>query len=182
MKRAPKSAAKLVVLENGDPISAEEEAIQSLIRERAFEMSRTRPDHAHELYDWLMAKSEIISVPPVKLVEKDDRFEAKFALAGVDPEKVHVLVTSDQILVKGGYKEHNESDEGTLHLSDFHSATIFRSIDLPAPIDTKSVNVDFEDGMLRVTAFKQGASRPVAKPKRAAAAAKAPAKKKSAKP
>ena len=37
MKKAPKSAVNVVVLENSDPISAETEAIQSRIRQRAFE-------------------------------------------------------------------------------------------------------------------------------------------------
>src|SRR5437763_106552 len=98
MKRAPKSAAKLLVFENSDPISAETEAIQSRIRQRAFELSKSRPDHARELYDWILAEAEIMSVPPVKLVEKDGRLEARFAIAGIQPEDVHVMVSSGQII------------------------------------------------------------------------------------
>src|SRR3954471_12861611 len=111
MKRAPKSA-RLTVLENNDPISAETEAVQRRIRQRAFELSLSRPDHARELYDWIMAESEIMSVPPVKLVEKDGKFEARFAIVGIDPEDINVMVTSDQIFVKGEYNEHQESEEG----------------------------------------------------------------------
>ena len=39
MKRAPKSAIKVAVLENSNPISSETEAIQERIRQRAFERS-----------------------------------------------------------------------------------------------------------------------------------------------
>jgi HSP20 family molecular chaperone IbpA len=166
MKRAPQSRAKLVVLENSDPISAETEAIQSRIRQRAFELSHTRPDHARELYDWIVAESEIMSVPPVKLVEKDGVFEARFALSGISPEDLHVMVTSDQILIKGEHNEGTESDDGIVHVSDFKSATVFRSVALPEPIDTKTVKVDFEHGVLRVTAAKEGAA-PQSKPARA---------------
>ena len=178
MKRAPKSVAKLVVLENSDPISAETEAIQSRIRQRAFELSQTRPDHARELYDWIMAESEIMSVPPVKLVEKDGMFEARFAVSGINPEDLHVMVTSDQILVKGEHNEGAESDDGIVHVSDSKSATVFRSIALPQTIDTKSVRIDFEYGVLRVSAAKQGAA-PQAKPAstKRAPARKVPAKK-----
>jgi HSP20 family molecular chaperone IbpA len=178
MKKAPKSAVNVVVLENSDPISAETEAIQSRIRQRAFELSHTRPADARELYDWLMAESEVMSVPPVRLVEKDGQFEAKFAIAGIPPEDVNVMVTSDQILVKGEYQEHQEVDEERVHLSDFKSATVFRSVSLPQPIDPKTVKVDFEGGMLRVSAAKEGAAPPqAASSKRAAPARKAAAKK-----
>ena len=170
MKSAPKSAAKLIILENSDPIYAETEAIQHRIRQRAFELSQSRPSDARELYDWLIAESQIMSVPPVKLVEKEGMLEARFAIAGVHPEDVNVMVTSAQIVVKGEHNEGRESDDGTVHFSDFRSATVFRSITLPYAIDTKSVKVKFEHGLLRVSAVKQDA--PVAKPAR-----KAPAKK-----
>jgi HSP20 family molecular chaperone IbpA len=174
MKRASKSAAKLIILENSDPIHAEGEAIQSRIRQRAFELSQARPNDARELYDWLIAESQIMSVPPVKVVEKDGMLEARFAVAGIHPEDVHVMVTADQIVVKGEHNESMESDEGTVHFSDFRSATVFRSVTLPHRIDTKSVKVDFELGLLRVSAAKQ--RTPKAIPAR-----KAPAKKKAAK-
>jgi HSP20 family molecular chaperone IbpA len=171
MKKA-KSAPKLVVLENGDPISAESEAIQSRIRQRAFELSQTRPDHARELYDWIMAESEVRSVPPVRVVERNGTLEARFAIAGVHPEDMNVMVTSNQILIKGEYNERRESNEGTVHLSDYRSATVFRSVTLPHAIDTKTVKVDFEHGVLRVIADIVGA-------KHAAPASKAPAKKRA---
>ena len=177
MKRAPQSRAKLVVLENSDPISAETEAIQSRIRQRAFELSQTRPDHARELYDWIMAESEIMSVPSVKLVEKDGMFEARFAVSGINPEDLHVMVTSDQILVKGEHNEGAESDDGIVHVSDSKSATVFRSVTLPQPIDTKSVRIDFEHGVLRVSAAKEGTAPKAKPPSTKSAPRKAPAKK-----
>src|SRR5262245_12527915 len=98
MKTAPKSAAKVLILENNDPISAEIEAVQSQIRQRAFELSQSRPSDAYALYDWMTAQSEIVSVPPMELLETDGRFELKFAVAGIDPYNVSVMVTPGQIL------------------------------------------------------------------------------------
>src|SRR5262245_45211599 len=109
MKHALKSAAKLVVLENSDPISAEIEAIQSRIRQRAFEISQApRPMDVHALYDWVAAESEIISVPPVELTEKEGVFELKFATAGVSPEDVNVMVTAEQILLRAEYRHQHD--------------------------------------------------------------------------
>jgi len=175
MKRAPKSAVKVAVLENSDPIVAETEAIQERIRQRAFERSHTRPPDAHELYDWLLAESEVISVPPVEIVEKDKALQIKFAVAGVNPSDVQIGVTRDQVALKSQYDHQHDDDIGTVHLCDFKSATVFRSVPLPRAIDVKSVKVHFMDGMVVVTATTQDTEQAPGKrstPARKAAAAK----------
>jgi len=179
MKHAPKSAAKVMVLENGDPIAAETEAIQSRIRERAFELSQSRPIDAHALYDWIMAESEVVSVPPMELLERDGVFELRFAVAGIDPYSVNVMVTPDQILLKSEYSHQHDSQVGTVHQCDFKSATIFRSVNMPQRVDVNSVTVDFFDGILIISALKEGADD--AGLKRAASARKTPVKKSRAK-
>jgi len=70
---------------------------------------------------------------------------------------------------------------GTILLRDFKPAAVFRSVQFPQPIDVRSVEVEFQDGILRVTAAKAGAHVEQAQSKRAGAAPrKAPAKKKRA--
>jgi HSP20 family molecular chaperone IbpA len=174
VKRAPK-AARLVVLDNNDPILAETEAVQRRIRQRAFELSQARPADAHELYDWIAAESEVISVPPVELLERNGMFEVKFAVAGVDPDDVNVMVTPDQILLKSHFAHEHEANVGKVHFCDFKSATVFRSISLPQRIDVKTVKVDFEKGIVHVTASKEVVEP--ARKKRATAPRKAPARK-----
>ena len=164
MKRGPKSAARVVVLENSGPISDETEAIQNRIRQRAFEISLTRPQDAHEIYDWIMAESQTISVPPLELVEKEGTFELRFGVAAVNPDDVNVMVTPNHILLKSEYSHQHDSGIGTVHICDFKSATVFRSVSLPERVDVNSVKVDFQDGMIVVTAVKQGAEQEIAKP------------------
>ena len=157
MKRAPRSTGKLVILENSDPISTETDAIQSRIRQRAFELSQTRPVDAQALYDWITAESEIISVPPMELIEKDGRFEMKFSVAGINPDDLNVMVTPDQVLIKSESNHKHDAETGTVHMCDFRSATVFRSVTLPQPVDVNSVTLEIEDGILVVSASKQGA-------------------------
>src|SRR5262249_44443471 len=164
MKRAAKSAARVMSLENNDVISTETEAIKNRIRQRAFELSHTRPPDAHALFDWITAQSEIISVPPAELIEKEETFELKFALGGVNPEDVNVMVAPNHILLRSEFK-HQHSNNGTVHLCDFKSAVVFRSVDLPQAIDVSSVRADFVDGTLLVRASKENAGQ--ARPKRA---------------
>src|SRR5437867_924193 len=145
MKRA-KSAVKLVVLDNSDPISAETLAVHKRIRQRAFELSEERAPDAQERFDWITSESEIISVPLVELVEKNGKYELTFAVPGVHPDDVNVLVTSDQILLKSERRHQHDLEFGTVHLCDFKSSTVFRSVDLPQPIDVNSVKIDFVEG------------------------------------
>jgi HSP20 family molecular chaperone IbpA len=179
MKRTSKAAAKVVVFENNDPIAAETEAIQNRVRDRAFEISQSRPPDAHELYDWLMAESQVISVPAAELVERNGQFEVKFAVAGVNPDDVNIMVTPDQVLLKSEFSHEHGAEIGTVHLCDFKSATVFRSVNLPQPIDVNSVKIGSSGGLITVTAAKQGAER--ARPKRTATARKTAAKKPRAK-
>jgi hypothetical protein len=51
-------------------------------------------------------------------------------------------------------------DTGILHLCDFKSATLFRSFRFPHAIDLESLNIDLADGMLRITAAKEGHTEP----------------------
>jgi HSP20 family protein len=192
MKRETKFPARLVVLDSNDPISAETEEIQTRIRERAYELSQERGHAGREVDDWLTAESEIISVPPVELIEKEGMFQVRLGIVGLHLQDMRVLTSPDRLLVRGEYRHQNYIEEGTVHLRDFKSTAVFRSVQFPEPIDVKSVDIDFHDGVLRVTAAKAGArleermdqqvERQVeqAQLRRVAAPRKAPPKKKRA--
>lgn len=156
MKRQTKSAGRLVLLENNDAIAAQIEDIQNRIRERAYEISQMRGHAGREMDDWLSAESDIISVPPMDIVERDETFNVQIAAPGVDPADVQVMATSDQMLVKCPPKHTHAGDTGILHLCDFKSATLFRSFRFPQAVDLGSLNIDLADGMLRITAAKEG--------------------------
>ena len=181
MKRETKFPARLVVLESNDPISVETEEIQSRIRERAYELSKERGHAGREVDDWLTAESEIVSVPPVELIEKNGMFEVRLGIVGLNLQNMRVMTSADRLLVRGQYHHEHGVDAGTVHLRDFKSTAVFRSVQFPQPIDVNSVVVEFQDGVLRVTAAKARARIEQARPKRAGSSArKAPAKKKRA--
>jgi HSP20 family molecular chaperone IbpA len=156
MKRETKFPARLVVLDSNDPISAETEEIQSRIRERAYELSQERGHAGREVDDWLTAESEIISVPPLELIEKGGMFQVRLGIVGLNLEDMRVLTSPDRLLVRGEYRHQSHIDDGTIHLRDFKSTAVFRSVQFPEPIDVNSVQIEFQDGVLRITAAKAG--------------------------
>ena len=179
MKRATKAAAKLKILENDEPISSETEALQGRIRARAFELSQQRVHSGREIDNWLAAESEIISVPPAELIEKDGTFQVTLGILGINLQDVSVLASADQVLVKGDYRHHREAEDGIVHLCDFKSATLFRSVRFPEPVDVNSIDVELEDGILRITAVKAGARPAVAAAKKTGARKTSPRKKRA---
>ena len=110
MKRAGKSAGKIVVLENDDPISMETEQIQSRIRERAYELSQLRGHSGRELDDWVSAESEVVSVPPAEMIEKDGIFQMRFAVPGMDPAGLNIMATPAQMLLKCEYRHDHHAE------------------------------------------------------------------------
>lgn len=158
MKRQSKSAGKLVFLDNGDPISAETEQIQNRIRERAYEISQMRGHAGREMDDWLSAESDVISVPPMDMVEKDRVFQVQMAAPGIDAADLNVMASPEQVLVKCDSRHTHEKEAGILHVCDFKSATLFRSFRFPEAIDVQSLKIDFQDGMLRIIATKEGST------------------------
>src|SRR6266404_9492847 len=112
MKTTTKPAAKLVVLENDDLISSEMQEIQERIRGRAYELSQQRGHSGREVDDWLTAESEIVSVPPAELIEKNGTFQVTLAILGINLQDVRILASAGRLLVRGDYRHHRESDDG----------------------------------------------------------------------
>ena len=104
-----------------------------------------------------------------KITEKESLYQSL--------EEMSVMASPQQMLVRGDYRHEDDQDDGTVHLCDFKPATVFRSIRFPQPIDVNSVDVAYQDGILRIMAAKEGAGQ--ARPKRTIAR-RAPAKRKRA--
>jgi HSP20 family molecular chaperone IbpA len=158
MKRSVKSAAKLTTLESAEQINAELARVQDRIRQRAYEISMSRGHGAREVDDWLSAESEIISIPPTEIIELDDAYMIRVAIAGVESKDVEVLSAGNEILIRAEFQHDHREHQATIHLCDFKSAVVFRKIDLPGRIDLSTMEMEFRDGILRIAVNKEGAS------------------------
>jgi HSP20 family molecular chaperone IbpA len=174
MKTQTKSTGKFLVLDSSDAISAENEEIQNRIRERAYEISQMRGHAGREMDDWLSAEADVISVPPMDLIEKDGSFQVRIPAPGVDPKEVNVMATPEQMLVKCELHHSHKDESGVLHICDFKPATLFRSFRFPQPVDLQALKIEFHDGMLQITAPMQGSTESAARASRKRPAARKP--------
>ena len=132
------------------PIFEELEEFADRIRVRAYNLFKGRGfDTGHDLDDWLAAEREI-GWPAAELVEENDEFEIRIALAGFEPDDVVITATPDEIIVKAAHEEKKpEDDDARVHWSEFRSNVVYRHITLPSPIVVDKVEASLKRGMLR---------------------------------
>jgi len=104
------------------------------------------------LADWLNAERELIWKPAAELRQTDREFEVRMALSGVDPKDLDVQITPEDLLIKSEGEHEHKPEAGTVHLCEFASGRIFRSIHFPETVDPESAKAEYKNGMLRVTA------------------------------
>lgn len=140
------------------PVFEEFNDIAEKIRVRAFNLFAGRGfGQDNDLEDWLLAEREICW-PTAELVEEDDEFEVKVALAGFDPKDITVTANPRELIIKAVHKDEQKKEDNkdgaNVHWSEFRSNKVYRHIPLPADIDVDKVSAEFEHGMLEIDAPK----------------------------
>jgi HSP20 family protein len=83
---------------------------------------------------------------------KDGTFEVLAAMPGSDPKDIDLQITSGELLIRAETTRGSQSDKATVHLSEFSTGQVFRSIRFPEQVDPDSVKAEYKNGMLTVTA------------------------------
>ena len=145
--------ATTVSVRKAQSIFDELNSLHDQITKRAYEIFDGNGHMSgRDLDDWLQAEQELVWKPAIEIEEKEKEIRLKLAIPGVDPKDVDIEVTPEDILVKAETQhEHNEK-KGRLHVCEFSSGNMFRSIHLPKKIDPDKVKAEFKNGMLSLTA------------------------------
>ncbi len=127
--------------------------LHQAISRRAYDLFRNGGTlWSSALTDWLTAEQELVSKPAVELRQKDTQFEVLAALPGIEAKDLDVQITPEDLLIKAETTHEHTTDTGTVHLCEFDSGKIFRSIHFPEKIDPNSAKAEYRNGMLRLTA------------------------------
>jgi len=140
------------------PVFKEFDEIADQIRVRAYKLFANRGfSMGNDVDDWLTAQREICW-PAAELVEEDDEFEIKVALAGFETDDISVTATPREVIVKASHKderkESDERDDEKVRWSEFRMNDVYRQIPLPADVDVARIKAEFENGMLEIEAPK----------------------------
>jgi len=153
-----------VTVQKTDSLWNQIQDMESRVMRRAYDIFHTNGSlFGRDLDDWLTAEREFIWKPAIEVAEKDNHFEIKVAVAGVDPKDLKVEITDEELLVRSetkSEKKDEERDKGRVHVSEFQSGSLFRSVHLPKKIDPNKVKADFKNGLLTVNAPIAEAQQP----------------------
>jgi HSP20 family protein len=92
-----------------------------------------------------------LATPQVDVAETDSAIEVTAELPGLDEKDIELSVTDDALTLKGEKKHEREEKKKGYYLSERSYGSFYRTIPLPAGIDTDKVNAVFKKGVLTVT-------------------------------
>jgi HSP20 family molecular chaperone IbpA len=173
-----KSIIKVRVVES---FAQELNDVQDRIRVRAYDRFVQRGyQPGDESEDWRVASADLISQPAIALSEVNGRFVVLFAVSGVAAKELELLVTENGALLQSR-PEALIDIPGVVHFCEFQPRQIFRSVEFPRPIDPRTIAVEYDGGVYKVTASIAGDAEVEARPKLEAAKAAKPKAKAKAK-
>ncbi len=98
--------------------------------------------------------------PAVDVFEKGDTLVVKVELPGVKQDEVEVSASEDTLTVKGQRAREAGVKDADYDRSEIAYGNFYRSVALPANVDTKNIEALYEDGILRVTLQRAAGARP----------------------
>lgn len=98
--------------------------------------------------------------PAVDVIDREDNLIVKAELPGVKKEDISILVSEDQVSLKGEIKRDEEVKEKDYFRSERFYGSFSRTIPLPAPVDQSKARATFNDGVLEITLPKAGGDKP----------------------
>ena len=152
MAKTQSEGTQSVQVKKPSSILKELTELHETINKRAYELFQNGALLGGPLGDWFRAERELVWRPAIELRQKDGQFELEAAVVGIDPKNLDVQVTAEDVLITASEERRREEDKGTVHISEFESGRLFRSIHLPERIDPDSVKAELRNGLLRLTA------------------------------
>ncbi len=102
-------------------------------------------------------------VPSLDVIENDKEFTIKAELPGMDEKDVEVLLTENNLTLKGEKKEEKEDKGKDYYHLERSYGSFQRVIPLPEGLETKKAEAVFEKGVLRITLPKTETAKAKAK-------------------
>lgn len=109
-------------------------------------------DETMDLPSWRW--SESLGGPAVDVAESDDAYIVKASLPGIKPDDLDISITDNILSIKGEVKAEKTISEEQYHLRERRYGAFARTITLPTSVEADSVEAEYKDGVLTLTAPK----------------------------
>lgn len=88
--------------------------------------------------------------PAIDVAESENEVTVRAELPGIDPDKIEVTVTGNQLTVSGTKTEVSEQHGKDFYHTESRSGSFRRSVPLPSSIDSNKTDAEFKNGVLIV--------------------------------
>ena len=127
--------------------------MQERIMRRAYDIfERNGRLLGRDLDHWLQAERELVWKPALEFRETNGEFVLEAAVSGVDPKDIDIEVTPDYIVLKADIQHEHDEKKGTVHICEFQTGKMYRSIHLSKRINPDKVKAEIQNGSLKLKA------------------------------
>ena len=99
-------------------------------------------------------------IPPVDILEENDRIVLTAELPGFQPQQVEVQMEGGVLTLKGERKFEEENEGRNYHRVERSYGQFVRSFTLPNNVDRDSIKASFADGLLHIELPKREEAKP----------------------
>lgn len=121
------------------------------IARRAFEIFENNGRWmGHDLSNWLQAESELLHPVHLAIAESDDALNVKAEVPGFTADELDVQVEGNRLAISGKHESTEQSTKGKTIYSERCASEVFRTVELPADVDSSKLNATLKDGILNI--------------------------------
>ncbi len=102
-----------------------------------------------------LAKSRVLTVPPVNVFESETAYKIELAAPGLNKKDININLENDVLTISAETEEKEVSDEGQYTKREFDYANFSRSFTLPEIVDKEKIEAKSENGVLIITINKK---------------------------
>lgn len=92
--------------------------------------------------------------PAVELNEKENEYQLKAELPGIDKNNIEIEIGEDAITLKAKSEHREEEKTETVCKSEFKYGQFLRTIPFPSTVDNKNAKAEYKNGILIITVPK----------------------------
>ena len=89
-------------------------------------------------------------MPAIDILERENDFNIKIELPGVDKNDVKITVQNDVLTIKGEKKQEGEKKSENYHYVERRYGSFQRSFTLPSSVDGAKIDASYENGVLNI--------------------------------
>ena len=95
-------------------------------------------------------------IPSLDVNEDEKHVNVALEVPGLEPDNLDISVNGNMLTVQGEKHEEKEDKGKDYYHAERRFGTFRRTVELPNNTDTDSIQADYKDGVLRITAKKEG--------------------------